>query len=185
MARSFDLPSVDRFTTGTVGPPGARVFYLQATAGQQVVTLRCEKEQVAALAQFLAARLADLPHTEPGALGSEPDLDLVEPLEEAWTVGDLGIGYDEDTDRIVVVAEELTLDDEDEAYAAAPDAPEDLGGTGGGAVARLGLTRAQVAAFVARATEVVAAGRPVCPVCARPMDPEGHLCVRANGHRTR
>jgi uncharacterized repeat protein (TIGR03847 family) len=188
MAESFELPSVDRLTTGTVGPPGARVFYLQATAGGQVVTLQLEKEQVAALAQFLAARLADLPQAEPETVPADPHPDLVEPLEPAWTVGDLGIGYDEDTDRIVVVAEELVLDDEDDEASGA-DEPDPLlralDEAASGAVARFGLTRSQVAAFVARAAEVVAAGRPVCPVCARPMDPEGHVCVRANGHRAR
>jgi len=50
---SFDLPSPDAFTTGTVGPAGQRVFYLQARDGELVVTVRCEKQQVAALADYL------------------------------------------------------------------------------------------------------------------------------------
>jgi uncharacterized repeat protein (TIGR03847 family) len=40
-------------------------------------------------------------------------------------------------------------------------------------------------AFVRRAELVLAAGRPDCPFCGSPIDPEGHLCVRANGFRRR
>jgi uncharacterized repeat protein (TIGR03847 family) len=51
---SFDFERPDRFTTGTVGEPGQRVFYLQARQGRQLVTLKTEKEQVRALAEHLA-----------------------------------------------------------------------------------------------------------------------------------
>ena len=33
--------------------------------------------------------------------------------------------------------------------------------------------------------QVLEAGRPSCPFCGNPVDPEGHLCVRANGFRRR
>ncbi len=58
MGTSFDLPEPDRFTAGTVGPPGQRVFFLQASAEGHVVTLRLEKAQVAALAVYLASEPA-------------------------------------------------------------------------------------------------------------------------------
>ena len=89
-----------------------------------------------------------------------------------WIVGSLGVTYDEDLDRIVLMAEELVVADEDDDVEADDDP----------AVARFGLTRGQVAAFVRRATELVMAGRPPCPFCGRPKDPEGHACVKANGH---
>jgi uncharacterized repeat protein (TIGR03847 family) len=31
-------------------------------------------------------------------------------------------------------------------------------------------------AFAERTRQVVAAGRPTCPLCGQPMDPDGHLC---------
>ena len=168
MSDSFDLPAPDLFTVGTVGEPGQRVFYLQARGDAAVVTLKVEKQQVAALAEYLAGILEDLPTVDeddlPGALG------LVEPATPAWTVRALGVAWDEDADRVVLVAEELITEEEE---AAGVD----------GASARLRLTREQVAAFVAHARELVAAGRPPCPICGGPIDPEGHVCPRSNGHR--
>src|SRR5438270_323014 len=84
---SFDLPSVDRLTVGTVGPVGQRTFYIQARQADQLVTLKVEKQQVSALAQFLGGLLADLP-----AVGALPDdMELEEPAEEEWAVGTLQI----------------------------------------------------------------------------------------------
>jgi uncharacterized repeat protein (TIGR03847 family) len=177
VSSSFDFPSVDRLTTGTVGPPGQRVFYLQARSGPQVVTLRLEKAQVAALAQYLADQLNDLPALDATQLPT--DLDLEEPVVPEWIVGSLGVSLDEATDRITLVAEELVpgSDDEDEDE---DEEPDPLGPQPG--VARFAVTRAQVAAFIVRASQVVAAGRPPCPLCGRPLDPEGHVCVKTNGH---
>jgi uncharacterized repeat protein (TIGR03847 family) len=181
MSPSFDLPAVDRFTTGTVGPPGQRVFYLQARTGAQIVTLRLEKLQVAALAQHLADRLSDLAAPDTSAVPDDPHvLELEEPVAEEWIVGGLAVSYDEDDDRVFVIAEEFTDEEEDE------DGIEDIGlaATNRG-VARFGLTREQVAAFIVRAATVVASGRPPCDLCGNPLDPEGHVCVKTNGHRTR
>jgi uncharacterized repeat protein (TIGR03847 family) len=165
---SFDLPEPDRFTAGTVGEPGARVFYLQAAGEGHVVTLRLEKAQVAALAEYLASVLADLATPDPASVPAE--LDLVEPVVAEWVVGQIGVVFDEDRDRMVVQAEELLEEEADDT---------DQG------VARFALTRAQVAGFVGRAAELVAGGRPACELCGRPKDPEGHMCIKTNGHRAR
>jgi uncharacterized repeat protein (TIGR03847 family) len=161
VSSSFEVPEVDHFTAGTVGPPGQRVFYLQARHRGRVFTLRLEKAQVAALCRYFDELLADLPPTEPAAA----DMHLLEPVVPEWIVGSLGVTYDEDADRVVVVAEELVEEGDDPAEA------------------RLRATRAQVAAFTRHGTALVAAGRPPCPLCGAPLDPEGHLCVRLNGHR--
>jgi uncharacterized repeat protein (TIGR03847 family) len=163
VSSSFDLGDVDAITVGTVGEPGRRVFYLQAVSGTQVVSLKLEKQQVAALVTYLATLLSDLP--SPGPLPT--DLDLVEPVLPEWAVGALGVSYDEATDRVLVQAEELMEEETDE-----------------GATARFLTTREQVAALAARGAEVVSAGRPPCPLCGQPLDPEGHVCVRLNGHRS-
>jgi uncharacterized repeat protein (TIGR03847 family) len=163
MSSSFEIPEVDLLTTGAVGPPGQRVFYLQARNGSQVVSLRLEKTQVAALVAYLAGMLADMP-----AVGgvSGAGMELVEPVVAEWVVGSLGVSYDEETDRFVIMAEELVEEGEE-----------------GGARARITATREQVAALSLRGAEVVSAGRPPCPLCGQPLDPEGHVCVRLNGHR--
>ncbi len=164
MSSSFDIPEVDHLTTGAVGPPGKRVFYLQAGHGAQVVTLRLEKTQVAALVAYLAGMLADMP--PPDDIPST-GMDLIEPVVAEWVVASLGVTYDEDADRVVIVAEELVEEGMD------------------GARARITATRAQVAALSMRGAAAVAAGRPPCPLCGQPLDPEGHTCPRLNGHRER
>jgi uncharacterized repeat protein (TIGR03847 family) len=169
---SFDFEELDVLTAGTVGPPGQRVFYLQARHGSNVVSLRLEKEQVAAMADYLGGMLADLSSPDPAEM--PPDLDLTEPVVAEWVVGSLAVAYDETDDRLVIVAEELVRDEDEESETEQ-----------GGSVARFRATREQVAAFVARAVEVVAAGRPPCRFCGQPLDPEGHACPKSNGHRRR
>ncbi len=161
MNESFDLREVDHLTTGTIGEPGERVFYLQARGDGRLVTLKLEKTQVAALVRYLGTLLADLPPPD----DLPPDLDLVPPIEPEWVVGTLGVSYDEDTDRFVLLAEELVEEGEE------------------GAAARITATRDQIAGLVLHGAEVVEAGRPPCPLCGEPLDAEGHVCVRLNGHK--
>jgi uncharacterized repeat protein (TIGR03847 family) len=201
MAASFDFEAPDFFTTGTVGVPGRRTFYLQAREAGSVVTLKLEKEQIRALAEYLAKLLNDLP--KPGALPR--DMALLEPVSEAWVVGSLGVAYDETADRILIVAEELSeeadVDDEEDdetseestaeegpraarapAEAAELPEPPEPSEPPDTAKARFHLTRPQAAAFVERARSLVQAGRPSCRLCGLPMDPDGHTCPGTNGH---
>jgi uncharacterized repeat protein (TIGR03847 family) len=160
---SFDLEAPNHFTAGAVGAPGQRVFYLQARESRTLLTLKVEKEQVGALADYLAGLLARLPAIAGEAPG---DLVLLEPVEAAWSVGALAVGYDEARDRIQVEAQEQV----EEERAEEP------------ATARFRITRAQAAAFVERARELIRAGRPICRLCGRPIDPPAHVCARSNGH---
>jgi len=165
----FDLDEPDRFTAGAIGEPGARVFYLQAAQGTAVVSLRLEKQQVAALAQYLLGVLSDLPVVPPDELPTE--LELVEPVVPEWVVGTLSVAYDDSQDRIILQAEELVDEEEEEE------------GEVEAGHARFHLTRAQVVAYCNHAEDLVASGRPPCPICGQPMDPDGHVCPRSNGHR--
>lgn len=175
MSSSFDFDAPDHFTAGAVGKPGNRVFYLQARQGAAVVSLRLEKQQVVALAAYLSAVLKDL--AEPDA-AVPTDLDLVEPVLAEWVVGTLGVAYDEDSDRLVLLAEELGEEEAGGGEDLLTDEPEQ-------ANLRLRLTREQVAAFIERSGRLVEAGRPPCPICGRPLDPDGHVCPRSNGHHAR
>ncbi|MDP8991633.1 MAG: DUF3090 family protein [Actinomycetota bacterium] len=161
MSESYDLFDVDKLTVGAVGEPGRRTFLLQARHAGQVVTLKLEKSQTAALAAYVARLLEDLP--APARLPE--DLDLEEPTEPEWVVGSLGVAYDEALDRLFLLAEEAVGEGEH------------------GAQARFSVTREQVAALARRGTELVEAGRPPCPLCGYPLDPAGHACPRTNGHR--
>lgn len=174
MSTSFDLPSPDVFTAGTVGPPGRRTFFIQIREDEVTVTLRCEKQQVAALAEYFDGLLEDL---EPAPFGvASSDLALAEPINELWTVGAIGVAYDEPSDRIIVVLEEITEvgdDDDDED-------DDDDDDESPGASVRVRLNRSQVWAFVRHSRELVAAGRPPCRFCGLPIDPDGHPCPRMN-----
>jgi uncharacterized repeat protein (TIGR03847 family) len=171
---SFEVDSPDHFTAGAVGPPGQRVFYLQSRDGSRLITLKVEKEHVRALAEYMGGLLARV-KSAPGA--ARGGAELIEPLEAAWDVGSLAVGYDESGDRVVVEASELIEpEDAEEEGAPGPEREPDP------AMARFRINRAQAAAFVERANELMKGGRPSCPVCSRPMDPEGHVCPRANGH---
>jgi len=162
MSESFEFVAPDHFTAGAVGPQGQRVFYLQSREKGRLVTLKSEKEQVRALAQYLAGLLDKLP----GIGGVTPkDLSLLEPVDAAWVVASIAVGYDEARDRILVVANELLEDEEGDA-----------------ASARLLITRAQAAAFVQQTDVLMQASRQVCPWCNQPKDPGGHVCARSNGH---
>ncbi len=156
MSEFFDPTA---FTAGAIGPPGGRVFYLQAHDDGTVSSVRLEKQQVSALAEYLAGMLHDLP--APADVPAAPE--LVEPVVAEWTVGNIGVAYDNDLDRIVIVAEELVDEDEPE-----------------GDTLRVVITRSQVRAFIERAGDLMAGGRPPCRLCGAPMDPTGHACPRAN-----
>lgn len=163
MSLSFDFAVTDHFTSGALGSPGQRVFYLQGREAGVVATLKCEKEQVRALGDYLGSLLARLPVVGEAA---PADLDLLEPVEAAWAIASIGVGYDDARDRILIVASELVEEGAEQEAA----------------TARFRITRAQAAAFIERARGLVQAGRPVCPVCGRPKDPDGHVCPRGNGH---
>lgn len=158
---SHAFPSVDRLTVGAIGPPGERTFLLQVGLEHDVMTLKIEKTQVAALSQYLGRLLSGLPR--PGHLSEAGELATNEDVE--WVVGTLGLSYDAESDRVLLVIEEAVGEDER------------------GATARISATREQVAALAIQGTRLVEAGRPSCPLCGYPLDPSGHACPRTNGYR--
>ena len=181
----YDPP--DRFVAGTVGEPGSRTFFLQARSGPRVTSVALEKEQVALLAERLEELLDEIVRRTGGATtvpaAAAPDsadnAPLDQPILEEFRVGSLALAWDESRGRIVIEAGAVT-DAEDPAEPLSDDptaeAPDAL---------RVRLTGRQARAFAARAQAVVAAGRPPCPLCELPLDPEGHICPRQNGYRRR
>lgn len=166
----YDLDPVDRITTGTVGQPGNRTFYLQARKGRQLVSLVVEKYHVSALSEAIEQLLENLSERNP-LLSTSDDLltfnnmVLEEPIEDTFRAGQIGLGYDEDRDLLVIVAQELEGGEEDEDRE----------------VARLTLTREQARALAREGSEVVTKGRKRCPQCGEPMDLAGHFCIKKNG----
>ncbi|HYA44475.1 MAG TPA: DUF3090 family protein [Acidimicrobiales bacterium] len=188
MSASFDLTTPNRVTVGALGPPGQRIFYLQARQESLLVSLKLEKEQVLFLAvglnEVLAGRAG--PSDQPAA--SEPQLE--EPVLAEWTVGTLQIGYDPIAEKVVVVATELGPETADEEIAEEKGRTEDTTDKEGSAgesireesgVARFALTRDQAAVIVENGKALLRASRPRCPLCGYP-DSEDHSCPKTNGH---
>jgi len=174
----------ERFVAGTVGEPGDRSFFLQAVEEARTVSVALEKQQVSVLAERIGALLTEVvrrfgPDLGEGAASDGTDVDpLAVPLEEEFRVGTMGLGWDADSKSIVVellavseeeIDESVVLDDTEEG----PDA------------LRVFLSPPQARAFADRAEKVVSAGRPPCPLCAEPLDADGHVCVRLNGYHQR
>ncbi len=163
----YEFDEVDAFAVGAIGEPGQRVFYVQTRHGSLQLDVKCEKQQVAAIAEYLRRVLSDLPAPQL----TSPAPSLAAPAEAAFVLGPVGLGYDREHDRVLVQLEEIVLsDDDEEAESEALDRGH----------LRVFLTRDQAHAFCAAADAVVAAGRPPCPWCDGPLDPDGHACPRMN-----
>ncbi len=195
MSQSYEFRDSTLFTVGTVGAPGERVFYLQVGDPFDIVSVKLEKQQVQALAQFLEGLLADLP----APVEPLPVTNFREPLEPDWTVGQIAVGVDEQGtgSQLVVVIEEFTpelaeelLELEDaleKGLDASDDTEEDRDvfdildlGESSGATVRIQISIEQAAAFLARTNELMTKGRPPCRLCGLPLDPVGHFCPRLN-----
>lgn len=181
--RIFVFDPADRFVAGTVGQPGQRTFYLQAREGDRLVSVVLEKVQVAALAERLGVLLEELRRrgvSIPAEVGAEPDDagPLDEPIAEEFRAGTLALAWDTRSEEVIVEARAMGGEDEekddepDEVDDDDPDGPDLL---------RVRMTPSAAVAFVGRARRVVAAGRPPCPWCGQPLDPQGHFCPRRNG----
>lgn len=171
---TYDFESVHRITAGAIGDPGGRIFYVQARRGNRLLSLKAEKEQVRALAEAIDHLLDELAEKNPRLSTSDDmlvmDMGLEEPLETEFRISQMGLGYDSERDMIVLVVQGLSessddLDDEDDSI-----------------LARFSATRPQMRALSVHASQVVAAGRPICGNCGRPIEPSGHFCPERNGH---
>ncbi|MCP4360855.1 MAG: DUF3090 domain-containing protein [Chloroflexi bacterium] len=167
MARHIELNPVTHLTVGAIGEPGQRTFFLQGGRGSQSLSLVIEKEQANMLAGSFESLLMELNEKYPQTDTEQSvwtDMRLREPAEALFRVGNMGLGYNEETDQVVLVAYEL-VDEEEEPN-----------------VVSFWATREQVRVLVQHAIEVVHAGRPICGNCGRPMDADGHFCPQRNGH---
>lgn len=188
LVHGFDPP--ERFVAGTVGPPGSRTFFLQARTGSRLVSVALEKQQVAALAERIDELLdevmdsgteAVIPAVAPLALQDNDPLE--QPIEEEFRAGTMTLSWDPGDERVVIEVFPFT-----EAAVVSPDQlgeDQDFEEPEPDEVLLVRVPAGVARAFVQRTESVLNAGRPTCPFCGEPIDPEGHLCVRANGFRRR
>ena len=151
----IELKPVDFVTIGTIGPKGKRIFHLQAGKEQQIVSLVIEKEQAWALSEAVKELMDDLDERYPD-LGGEIteielvalDMDLREPIEPIFRVAQMGLGYDEESNLVVLVAQELVAVEEE----IDPDSVEP-------GVVRMWCDRRQMRALSLQAISMVQSGR--------------------------
>jgi uncharacterized repeat protein (TIGR03847 family) len=190
LVHSFDPP--ERFVAGTVGTPGQRTFFLQARSGTRLVSVALEKQQVEALAARVDELLDDVMAADPNETGEavvpavaplalEDNEPLEQPIEEEFRAGTMTLSWDPSDQRVVIEVFPFS-----EAAVVTPDQlDEDFEEPEPDEVLLVRLEPGPARAFVKRAAQVIEAGRPTCPFCGGPIDPDGHLCVRANGFRRR
>ena len=171
----------DRFVAGTVGEPGDRAFYLQAAHDARVVSVLLEKQQVQVLAERIGALLEEV-HRRFGAEIPPEEVEvgdvnpLVTPIESEFRVGTMGLGWDADSNAVVVelLAMSETEIDESVVLEDTEDGPDAV---------RVFLSPIQARQFALRSEMVLSAGRAPCPLCGDPLNPSGHMCIRTNGYR--
>lgn len=178
----------DRFVVGTVGRPGERTFFVQARQGRRLTSVVAEKQQVEVLAEHLDRVLDELSRLTSGAVAVPPRREEVvdaepldAPIEEEFRIGTMTIAWDPNRERIVIemfpMSDAEVPDDADAAEAAAAETAE------ASEIFVVSLLPGAARDFVARSRAVVRSGRPACPFCQQPIDPDGHICPRANGYR--
>ncbi|MEZ4673873.1 MAG: DUF3090 domain-containing protein [Caldilineaceae bacterium] len=172
----YDLNPAVHLVADAVGEPGKRTFFIQARAGVDLVSLVMEKQDFGSLAisvlqllEELEKSYPDLPHTTRSHQMLHPE----EPMEPLFRVGQLSLGYDEDEDMVWIVAKALMVNEETNEIV--DPSHDDVPGV------RIVASRDQMRAMSEHALEVVAQGRPVCPLCGRPIDRNGHFCARTDG----
>lgn len=168
----IDVDPCDHITADAIGAPGQRVFYLQAYQDQRTITVLIEKSQLQSLAigieQFLSQIHRQNPNLEEaGGEFIESQMRINPPVDPLFRAGEIGLGYDKDRDRVVIFTKELLTEEEDPETAAQ---------------IRFWATRSQIRRLARWGADVVTRGRPICPQCGQPMEPEGHFCPKKNGH---
>lgn len=156
----IDLNPVEFITIGTIGPKGQRVFYLQAGQENQLVSMVIEKEQSWALSEAIRELVDDIDErlqSETSITLEGVDMDLREPIEPVFRVAQMGLGYDEERDKVVLVAQELVTPQEDDLDV------DDLGlgfeSEEKPGVVRMWCSREQMRALSMHAMETVRQGR--------------------------
>lgn len=171
--QEIDLHPVTHITTDAIGQPGKRVFYIQAWQAERTITLIVEKLQIQSLAVGLEQFLTEVNEKYPGLSEAEATYDeekmhIHPPVDPLFRTGELGLGYDADNDMVVLIAREQLAEDQDPNEAS---------------LVRFWCTRSQLRAMCHWGMEVASRGRPICPQCGEPMDPQGHFCPKKNGHQ--
>lgn len=168
----LQLDPVDHITVDAIGKPGNRIFYLQGRKGPDIITLIIEKIQLQSIIIGIKDFLEEIGKqyqnlTDPSPDYEEEKMQITPPVDPLFRVGEMGLAYEESTDKVCIIAKEILGDEKDNPH---------------GEV-RYWCSRSQLLSLANWSVVVVARGRPIYPQCQQPMDPEGHFCPKKNGHK--
>ena len=168
-----ELQPITHVRAGAIGPPGQRVFYLQGRSVDELATVIIEKTQLQSMAVAIEQLVTELQDrfpelAEASAAWAEDEMTLEQPIDPLFRVGQIGLGYDRESDLLVLEMRELLPED---------DSVEEA------SIARFWCTRGQLRALGRWGIELVGRGRPICGNCGEPIDPAGHFCPKRNGHK--
>jgi len=171
--QEYELNPVTHITADAIGKPGARIFYLQARTEGTTITVIVEKIQLITLAESVEQFLDEIqerqPHLEVASSVYEEDAMRIQmPIDPLFRVGDMGLIYDDERDMVCIVAKELLLTEDKEKKESE---------------VRLWCSRSQLYALAVWSLEISSRGRPICPQCGQPEEPEGHFCPKKNGRK--
>lgn len=189
------IDPVLHITADAFGKPGARTFFIQASGTQRVVTLLVEKVQLQTLAVGVEQFLEEIYQRFPNLPSASDEFDedrmhILPPVDPSFRVGDMGLSYIPERDLMVLVLREGIFEESEdgevgeEPEAGIPSADtEKEGDEDKGMTARFFCTRPQLRALTHWSVVLANRGRPICPQCGQPMEPEGHFCPKKNGHK--
>ena len=166
----YQLGALSNVEPVTFGEPGRRTFKLDLQSGSAVCALWLEKEQLFQLGVYLRDYVASLSADEKERTS--------EPKESSWTggeesidfkAGQMFLSHDKESNSFYLQAHERETEEEER--------PE-----GDAESVSFWITMSQATSLAVDSLQICAAGRPACFLCGQPINPDGHVCPRANGH---
>ena len=171
----IDVNPVSHITADAIGSPGKRVFYIQAwnTDNPKPFTVILEKIQLQAIVINVENFIIDLERSDPNLVPASATYDqekmqITPPVDPLFRIGEFKLGYDDKKDLLIFTMYEIQPEGSPVEDASA---------------LRLWCSRSQVRSMTHWSQEVISRGRPICPQCSQPMEPEGHFCPKKNGHK--
>ena len=184
----LSLDPVDHITVDAIGKPGSRIFYIQGRQGEQVVSLIIEKIQLQSLIAGVSEFLKEVVSKYPDRISTDVDLKedamrILAPVDPKFRVGDMGLAYDDERDLVCIIAREMDIFQNEEDEVDDEVGLEEIQKEDEGNAVRYWCTRGQLLTLAHWGAVVLERGRPICPQCLQPMEPEGHFCPKKNGHK--
>ena len=161
----YRLGAISHCSAEAIGVPGQRTFRLLLESGSASATIWMEKEHLQQLGTYIHEIIGSLSRDTRAVVGDPPEPEWSgRAVSIDFKIEKLALGHDSASNCFLVVAHAVEEQEEDSATLS------------------FWLTMSQGRELSKEALKVCAAGRPQCFLCGQPINPDGHVCPRANGH---